>query len=557
MRVPIQIASLSLFTLLFIAATYKVPDWLPADLYLRLDPLVAISAILANREFIPRVLWALLWIGITIIVGRFFCGYICPLGASVDFLDPVFFRRKKRWGVPHPGIFRKVKYFALVVFVSAALVGVSLAYLLDPIPLITRTYTFFLYPMVITFFNLAMDLFRPLFKAFGWMGLSHFHSPQPFFYMSFITFLIFAGVIALSRLVPRFWCRYLCPLGALLSLISPLGLWKRRVSEKCNRCGRCQKECPMEAIEEDPRQTRLPECIQCRTCQEVCPKDAIRFRAASPAEAPASIGGEYSSVDLSRRELLYSFGGGVASALLIDRTPFTPLHGKHQLIRPPGAIPEAEFLRICVRCGQCMKSCLTNTLQPCFWETGFTGLWTPQMDLRFAGCEQNCNACGKVCPTQAIRSLSLEEKNYAKVGTAVLLKEKCLVWAQDKLCLVCDEICPYNAIVFRTIDGYRRPVVIASRCNGCGYCEQKCPVQGDSAIVVVPQGEIRLREGSYVKEAQRLQLEFKADPGDDKYILDQSGFKVGDRSPEQPKGFLPGPPSPGQTPKPQKPKGFL
>jgi len=173
------------------------------------------------------------------------------------------------------------------------------------------------------------------------------------------------------------------------------------------------------------------------------------------------------------------------------------------------------------------------------------------MDLRFAPCEQNCNVCGKVCPTQAIRSVSLEEKTHAKVGTALLNRDLCLVWAQDKLCLICDEICPYNAIVFRTIEGYRRPVVVASRCNGCGFCEQRCPVQGESAIIVATNGEIRLKEGSYVEEAKKLQLEFKPDPGDDRFILEESGIKVeegvgagkgvipkGEDSPKKPKGFL-------------------
>ena len=111
-------------------------------------------------------------------------------------------------------------------------------------------------------------------------------------------------------------------------------------------------------------------------------------------------------------------------------------------------------------------------------------------------------------------------------------KELCLVWSQNKLCLICDEICPYNAIVFRPVEGYRRPVVIASKCNGCGYCEQRCPVRGESAIVVVPDGEIRLKEGSYIKEANRLQLEFKPDPGDDKFILDESGFKMDEKQKE-------------------------
>jgi ferredoxin len=144
----------------------------------------------------------------------------------------------------------------------------------------------------------------------------------------------------------------------------------------------------------------------------------------------------------------------------------------------------------------------------------------------------------------------MEEKTYAKIGTAVLHKETCLVWAQNKMCLICDEICPYNAIVFRSIEGYRRPVVIASRCNGCGYCEQRCPVGGPSAITVVPDGEIRLAEGSYIQKGKKLQLEFKPDPGDDKYLLDESEFKV-EQGLKEEKNV------PAEKPIPGTPKGFL
>jgi formate hydrogenlyase subunit 6/NADH:ubiquinone oxidoreductase subunit I len=196
-----------------------------------------------------------------------------------------------------------------------------------------------------------------------------------------------------------------------------------------------------------------------------------------------------------------------------------------------------------------MKSCVTNTLQPCLWESGLTGLWTPKLELRMAACEPNCNVCGRVCPTQAIRSLPLEEKTYAKIGTAVLRKEQCLVWAQNKMCLICDEICPYNAIVFRPVEGYRRPVVIASRCNGCGYCEQRCPVKGESAIVVVTDGEIRMKDGSYITEAKKLQLDFKPDPGDDKFVIEESGFQVD----QEKQGKAPA----GDRLPPGKPKGFL
>ena len=324
--------------------------------------------------------------------------------------------------------------------------------------------------------------------------------PSRSIYMALLTFLIFSGIIALNRLAPRFWCRYLCPLGALLSLISPLGFFKRRVSPECNECLKCVRSCPMGAIEKTRKKPVWPNASSAGRA----PGSARRRRSPFPPSLflGHQLGGEYSSVDFSRRGFLYSFAGGLAAAFLVDRTPFTPLWARQQIIRPPGAVPEAEFLRTCIRCGECMKSCVTNTLQPCFWESGLSGLWTSRMDLRLAACEQNCNVCGKVCPTQAIRSLSLEEKTHAKMGTAILRKERCLVWAQDKLCLICDEICPYNAIVFRTVDGYRRPVVIASRCNGCGFCEQRCPVGGPSAIVVVPDGEIRLKDGSYVKEAK-------------------------------------------------------
>jgi ferredoxin len=94
-------------------------------------------------------------------------------------------------------------------------------------------------------------------------------------------------------------------------------------------------------------------------------------------------------------------------------------------------------------------------------------------------------------------------------------------------------------------------VVIASKCNGCGYCEHRCPVKGDSAIIVVPNGEIRLKEGSYVQEAKKLQLDFKPHPDDDRFIPDESGFKVE----EEKKGEKA--PPPAAKPEPKRPKGFL
>jgi ferredoxin len=146
-------------------------------------------------------------------------------------------------------------------------------------------------------------------------------------------------------------------------------------------------------------------------------------------------------------------------------------------------------------------------------ENGLIHWGTPTLDLRFAGCEQQCNLCGRVCPTGAIRSLPLVERQHAKTGTAVLAEKRCVAWARDQLCLLCDEACPYNAVVFAEVGGHKRPFVDESRCNGCGMCEAVCPIEGASAITVLPHGELRLKEGSYKRalNEQRIYLVPKKD----------------------------------------------
>jgi ferredoxin len=181
------------------------------------------------------------------------------------------------------------------------------------------------------------------------------------------------------------------------------------------------------------------------------------------------------------------------------------------LIRPPGALPEPNFLSACIRCGECMKACPTNTLQPIWLKAGLEGLFSPIMTPRLGACATSCNVCGQVCPTHAIRPLSLVEKNHAKVGTAYVVRENCWVWEQDKKCLVCDEACPYNAVSFRPVPGRRNPApfVIENQCIGCGWCETRCPIEGAAAIRVNIVDQVRLASGSYVQKARELGLIFK------------------------------------------------
>ena len=156
----------------------------------------------------------------------------------------------------------------------------------------------------------------------------------------------------------------------------------------------------MEAVAPDGKQVHTAECIQCRTCELICPKEAIYF----PSRLSPVAYDLNPSLDVSRRMFLYSLGVGVALPLIWRNTPQYKLRVA-KIIRPPGALPEKDFLSACVRCGECMRACLTNTIQPSLLETGLEGLWTPKLLMRYAACEQNCNLCGRVCSTQAIRKL--------------------------------------------------------------------------------------------------------------------------------------------------------
>ena len=179
----------------------------------------------------------------------------------------------------------------------------------------------------------------------------------------------------------------------------------------------------------------------------------------------------------------------------------------------PGSIEEDLFLKKCVRCGRCMEVCRTGGLQPCLFQSGWEGIFTPRVVNRMkydhGGCDDSCNLCGQVCPTGAIRNLSLREKNFAKMGGASIDRERCIPWKIGEPCLACDEICPYDSIDIKMVEdevgAVLRPFVEEEKCMGCGLCERVCPVEGESAIVVSPEKSDRRSSGSYAT-ARRILL---------------------------------------------------
>jgi MauM/NapG family ferredoxin protein len=240
--------------------------------------------------------------------------------------------------------------------------------------------------------------------------------------------------------------------------------------------------------------TSTAECIVCGNCVAIR-EGCSAFRFVRPTK-------DIVAADMHRRHVLAGLVGGAVALPALEASAMSARDHSGRLIRPPGSVPEEDFTARCIACGQCMKACPTNAIQPCAFHDGFHRLYTPKIAPRIGGCEEKCYLCGHVCPTGAIRDLTYEQKRFAKIGTAVIDRHRCLAWEQNKECLVCDEVCPYNAIESRLVETttglFRVPIVEEDLCLGCGLCEQHCPINDKAAIVVYRFGENRRADGAYV-----------------------------------------------------------
>jgi MauM/NapG family ferredoxin protein len=491
-RQVVQTLTFALYVYLLFAALQRRIAFPLADLFFRLDPLNAAAAMLASRAWIPRFAPALITLGLTIVLGRVWCGWICPLGTLLEWVRfPAAVRRSlsisPRW--------RHVKTLLLIGILAMALLGSLFLLILDPLALLTRANTTTILPALnhaITSLEQTLYPLKSMRPLVDWterlMRGPVLPIIQPVFAHSVLIGLLFAAILGLNALADRFWCRYLCPLGALLGLLSKVSLLRPMIPASCNRCGHCVSACSVDAIRSDNGyEIESAECIVCLDCLAACPESSIRFRPA--LETPAT-----TDYDPGRREILASVAAGAVSVALLQTTPQTRQVYPH-LVRPPGVDDENRFLSRCLRCSQCMKVCPTSGLQPILFESGIEGIWTPSLVARLGYCDYGCNACGQVCPSGAIPSLTLDEKRQAIMGEAIVDRNRCLPWAQGIPCIVCEEMCPIPEKAIRLEDAQienetgevvtvQRPYVLQDLCIGCGICEYQCPMGGDAAIRV-------------------------------------------------------------------------
>lgn len=537
-RLASQVVFFALFVLLLVRTEFdpslhgagsalQLPH--PVSFFLELNPLVALVTALSTASLYRRLAWCLVILVPTFALGRFVCGWVCPFGSLNHFFGAWKSEKKRGPNLIASNRYRRwqtVKYYILVSALVLALFGSALALLLDPISLLVRSFAIVVFPglhalvnsTTTTLYGWRLPGARTTADALQFVA-SHtlLGFRQPHFEQVLAVGLIFGAILFLNLRITRFWCRAACPLGALLGLASRWSVVRLAKSQAaCDDCKRCLLHCQGgdDPIPGSP--WRKAECHLCFNCIADCPRDALLFGfAASPARTS-------DGPQMQRRRLLGSLVLGAGLLPLVRGAGLAASEPDPRLIRPPGSLAESPFLARCARCGECMKVCPTNALQPSLTEAGLEGLWTPVLVPRVGYCEPGCVLCGQVCPTGAIWEITLEEKtgrtagnpqagDPVKIGTAFYDRGRCLPWAMGTECLVCEEWCPTSPKAIYLVPAdivtstgetkrVRQPYVDPKRCTGCGACEYACPVHDRPAVYVTSIGESRSKANQILLE---------------------------------------------------------
>jgi len=502
-RIAISLLIFALFLFLFLGGG-KISVFL-SSILLPFQFVPALVRILAQPEilFIIGLVTILI---ISLIFGRVYCSFLCPLGMLQDSVIALSrksgFRRKHTFRKPYNWL----RYSILgLTFVTIGLGSMSLINLLDPYSLSGRIIIELGTPILAGIYNAGVSLLKHL-------NIYIFSKEVPYLPLSILaaTFGCFILVLIMSAKYGRLYCNTICPAGTLLGLISRISIFKFVIDQnKCHECVRCEIVCKAGCIDTQKKNIDQSRCVNCFNCLEACPQSVIRYR-------PFSGKLQQSNWSAARRGFLIGSIASAGSVLLAFnsniRNLFNTTASKESPpITPPGSVSLARFTQACTACHLCVSACPTNVITPSFLEYGITGLMQPLMNYQKSFCDYECNICSKVCPTGAILPLPLEEKKLTQIGEVNLIKEKCIVYINKENCGACGEVCPTHTINFINKGNVLYPETDIKYCIGCGACEKACPTAPKS--IVVRSNPIHKKAVKYIATAKLPQPKKKTREG--------------------------------------------
>jgi len=424
---------------------------------------------------------------LTLLTGRTYCSFLCPLGILQDLFSRVggkFKRRFKRFGYKKPHTILRYSLLALTVLVII-FGGIYILSLLDPYSIFGRFATYFGKPVIMALNNLLSGILEKFdVYTVAPVQISLFN---PLLYIIPAIFLLLVGILSFTK--GRLYCNTICPVGTLLGLISKISFLRIKFNEsRCTKCGRCAIACKAFCIDFINKKIDNSRCVECFNCLKSCPDKALSY-------GFTTSGVKKNIPDTEKRKfigglLLFLTGLSVKSlsqeeTQKVEHKPSTVKENKTCPVAPPGSTSIENFTSRCTACSLCVSACPNNVLVPSITQYGLTGIMQPHMDYHKGFCAYECTRCLEVCPTGAIMPLAPEAKKLTKIGKAVFIRENCIVETERTACGACAESCPTKAVhMVPFIGNLTIPETNDEICIGCGHCEFACPVIPYKAIFV-------------------------------------------------------------------------
>ena len=480
LRLFFGILSLLLLTFLFI----DFAGLLPAG-KVPLADIQIVPALMAHSFLIVAVI--LLF---TLLFGRLYCSIICPMGLFQDLTSRVskLFKKKRKY------IFspekRWLRYGSLLAVLGTYFAGWTvLLSLLEPYSAYGRMATHLLRPLYMAGNNLMASVFNH-FGNYTFYHVEVFLLGASSLVVALLTFL-FIGYLAWR--FGRTYCNTLCPVGTVLGFLSRYSMFRFKVHEEsCNQCGVCARNCKASCIDSKLETVDNSRCVTCFNCTTVCTKKAIRYEFSwkkNRLDVDESNGSEVSK-EKSRRRFLTTLGvtvlaaGGHVWAKGMHLGTNKPWIRKSPL-SPPGSISTEHLNSHCTACHLCVDQCPSRILKPSFLEYGVGGMMQPVMDFSHGFCNYDCTLCTEVCPNDALKKLTMDEKHATQMGIVHFIKTNCVVYTDETFCGACSEHCPTQAVHMVPYKGdLTIPALNTAICVGCGGCEYICPAKPAKAIYV-------------------------------------------------------------------------